>query len=135
MNYPKNIKRSNYNSSFAIEHPMQQSWERFWLFSKIFNTYQATFFNKRTVPYCCIFDLSASTKHCVVQGSGQDRELEVEQSIRTATGQKEQTYTNLGFNPLSSEAVQNVLCSHWSAFKPISVSSSSWTEITLTYNP
>lgn len=121
MNYPKNIKRSKRlnNSDFIIERSMQQSWERFWLFLKNFNTYQAAFFNKRTVPYCCIFDLSTSTKHCVVQGSGQDRELEVEQSIRTATGQKEQTYTNLGFNLLSSEAVQNVLCSHWSDYLPL----------------
>ena len=66
------------------------------------------------------FNLSASTKHCVVQGSGQDRELEVEQSIRTATEQKEQkTYTNLGFNPLSLEAVQNVPYNHWSGSNPV----------------
>lgn len=74
--------------------------------------------SKQLNSFDFIFDLSTSTKHCVVRGSGQDRELEVEQSIRTATGQKEQTYTNLGFNPLSSEAVQNVLCSHWSAYPP-----------------
>lgn len=43
------------------------------------------------------FDFSTSTKYCVVQGSGQDRELEVEQSIRIATEQKGQTYTKLGF--------------------------------------
>lgn len=141
MNHPENIKCSkrHYNSDFAIEHSMQQLWggyvSPFLGLCSIYQLVDILSAKKETAPYCCIFDFSTSTKHCVVQGSGQDRELEVEQSIRTATERKEQTYTNLGFNPLSSEAVQNVLCSHWSAFRPISVSSSSWTEITLTYNP
>ncbi|MDG1778427.1 MAG: hypothetical protein P8H23_03675 [Flavobacteriaceae bacterium] len=63
----------------------------------------------KTVPSCCIFDFSTSTKHCVVQGSGQDRGPVVGQGMRIATEQKGQTYTNLGFCDLSSEAVQNVL--------------------------
>lgn len=88
---------------------MQQLWERFWLFLEIFNTYQAAFFNKRTVPYCCIFDLSTSTKHCVVRGSGQDLELEVEQSMRTVTEQKPKIrLTNPSFSSSSLEAVRHV---------------------------
>ena len=137
MNYPKNIKRSKRlnNSDFIIERSMQQSWERFWLFLKNFNTYQAAFFNKRTVPYCCTFDLSTSTKHCVVQGSGQDRELEVEQNIRIATEQKGQTYTKLGF--LFSKFGSGSKCSlqpFVSFLKPNFSSESLWAEINTKQN-
>lgn len=76
--------------------------------------------NKRRYNF---LDFPTNTKHCKVQGSGQDRELEVGQSIRTATEQKPQTsFTNPSFSSLSLEAVRNVIYSHLSVPGPVSVS-------------
>ena len=115
MKQPQNIActKTYYNSCLAIENSMQrQQKEIIGLsilgFSRAYSL-SSLLVKIESVPCCCIFDFSTSTKHCVVQGSGQDQGLVVGQGMRIATEQKGQTYTNLGFCDLSSEAVQNVI--------------------------
>ena len=108
----KHIKILNY-SNYAVKDSMQQCKGVYGFsslgFSDACQSTSHLLIEAKTVPSCCIFDFSTSTKHCVVQGSGQDRGPVVGQGMRIATEQKGQTYTNLGFCDLSSEAVQNVL--------------------------
>lgn len=92
---------------------MQQSWGGYGFLHSEFYTRShdsVTLYTVEIIPRCCIFDFSTSTKHGVVQGSGQDRELEVEQGTRIASEQKggEQPITNSGFLSPSSDAVSSV---------------------------